>query len=205
MPPVVRKRPWYLTAALLGALVLGSEGAREGWQTFVNYQVAVDPSEIGAGIADEADRLALIARFQSMLQVLDAAKPRVWPLAAAALVLGAATFVYAMRVLAGNGAARGMLLQLIVAQAGVSAAGYWLERDVVQADFEVEEARLIANLPHDPGVRADAARKAALVRAASPPIGFALSALCRVLIIVGLTRRRSSEFLEGGPAALRER
>src|ERR1700742_2516782 len=110
MAPVVRKRPWYLTAALLGALIVGTEGAREGWQTFVNYQVSVDPSEDAAGIEDDADRQAVVARVQNVLQVLDVAKPRVWPLAVAGFILGTATFIYAMRVFSGHAAARGILL-----------------------------------------------------------------------------------------------
>jgi hypothetical protein len=204
MPPVVRKRPWYLTVALLGALLVGSGAAREGWQTFVSYQATVDPAEIAPGIDDDADRQAVVTRFQTYLHVLDAAKPRAWPLAAEALVLGTAIFIFAMKVFGGNGAARAMLLQLLVVHAGVNAAGHWLQRDVLEAEADLDEALVIAKLPNEPGVRADAMRHTALLRPARP-IGLAIPIVWSALIVVGLTRRRSNEFLQGGPEALGER
>jgi hypothetical protein len=204
MVPVVRKRPWYLTVALLGALAIGTVGALQGWQTFVNYRAPIDPSEMGAGIADEADRVAVVSRFQTFLQVLDVAKPRVWPLGVAALLLGTAIFVFAMRVFSRNAAARGMLVQLIVVQACANAAGYWLLRDVVDAELELKEAEIVAALPHDQGDRADAVRAARLQRAAYP-LGLALDTLCSALIVTALTRRRSREYLDAPAEVLRER
>src|SRR5580693_2418633 len=92
-----RKRPWYLVLALLGALALGTAGAFQGWGTFISYRDPIDPSMVGSGIPDEAERLAVIARFQAYVQTLDAAKSRAWPLGVAALLLGAAIFVFAVR------------------------------------------------------------------------------------------------------------
>ncbi len=203
MSPVVRKRPWYLVVALLGALFIGAAGALQGWQTFMNYRVAIDPSEAASGIADDADRAAVVARLQSYLQVLDAAKPRAWPLGVAALLLGTAIFFFATRVFAGSRTARNLLVQLVLVQAGVNVADYLLLRDVVEAELQFNEAEVIARLPPDPAGRADATHLLGFQRTAYP-IALGLDSLCSVLIVVALTRRRARDFLEAKPEVARE-
>ncbi len=205
-----RKRPWYLVLALLGALALGTAGAFQGWGTFVSYHDSIDPTIIGGGIADEADRLAVIARFGSYLQVLDMAKPRAWPLGVATLVLGTAIFVFAMRALGGSGTARAVLVQLIVAQAGVNAASYWLLRDVFEAELRLRGAQDAAashesheNVPERD--QAEILRAAAKMRRAGYPIALALDTLGSALIVVALTRRRARAFFDPAGEALRER
>lgn len=207
MPPPERKRPWYLLLSLLGALALGTAGAFQGWGTFVSYRDPIDPSMAGSGIPDEADRLAVVARFQTYLQTLDAAKPRAWPLGVATLLLGAAIFVFAMRALGGSSTARAVLVQLIVAQAGANAASYWLMRDVFEADLRVREAEDAAEsherVPEKD--RAEVLRAASKMRRAGYPVAFGLDSLSSALIIVALTRRRSREFFDAAGQAVRER
>jgi hypothetical protein len=202
-----RKRPWYLVLALLGALAVGTAGAFEGWSTFVSYHAAIDPTMVGAGIADEADRVAIVARFEGYLQVLDTAKARAWPLGVAALVLGTAIFVFAMRALAGSAAARAVLVQLVVVQAGANAASYWLLRDVFDAELRLREAEDAA-ASHDTVPERDQAevlRATAKVRRAYYPIALALDTLSSALIVVALTRRRTRAFFDPTSEALRER
>jgi hypothetical protein len=202
-----RKRPWYLVLALLGALALGTAGAFEGWSRFVSYHDAIDPTIIGAGIADEADRLAVIARFEAYLQVLDMAKSRAWPLGVATLVLGTAIFVFAMRALSGSTGARAVLVQLIVAQAGTNAASYWLLRDVFEAELRLREATDAAASRESVPERdqAEVLRAAAKMRRAGYPIALALDTLGSALIVVALTRRRTRAFFDPTGDALRER
>jgi hypothetical protein len=202
MVPGERKRPWYLVLALLGALALGTAGAFEGWSRFVSYHDPIDPTVIGAGIADEADRLAVIARFEAYLQVLDMAKSRAWPLGVAALVLGTAIFVFAMRALGGRAGARAVLVQLIVAQAGTNAASYWLLRDVFEAELRLREATDAAASRESVPERDRAAAK---MRRAGYPIALALDTLGSALIVVALTRRRTRAFFDPASEALRER
>jgi hypothetical protein len=202
-----RKRPWYLVLALLGALILGTAGAYEGWSRFLAYHDTFDPTLIGAGIADEADRLAVVARFEAFLQVLDVAKSRAWPLGVAALVLGTAVFVFAMRALGGSGTARAVLVQLIVAQAGTNAAGYWLLRDLFEADLRLHDA-MDAAVSRDSVPQQDqpeVLRTMAKVRRAYYPIALALDTLGSALIVIALTRRRSRAFFDLASEALRER
>jgi hypothetical protein len=202
-----RKRPWYLVLALLGALALGTAGAFQGWGTFVSYHEPIDPTVVGSGIADEADRLAVIARFEAYLQVLDVAKSRAWPLGVATLVLGTAIFVFAMRALGGNRAARAVLVQLIVAQAGTNAASYWLLRDVFEAELRLREAEDAAtsrdNVPERD--QAEVLRAASKMRRAGYPIALALDTLGSALIVVALTRQRTRAFFDPASEAMRER
>jgi hypothetical protein len=208
MGPVERKRPWYLMLALLGALAIGTAGVFEGLGTFAIYSEPIDPSVAGQGIGDEADRVAVVTRFQAYVEALDAAKSRKWPLAVAALVLGSATFVFAMRALGGNRGARAVLVQLVVAQGAANAAGYWLLRDVFEADLRVREAEDAAQT-HDHNVpeheRAEVLRVASEMRRAGYPIALAIDTLSSALIVVALTRRRSRAFFESAGEPLGER
>jgi hypothetical protein len=202
-----RKRPWYLVLALLGALALGTAGAFQGWGTFVSYHDPIDPTVVGSGIGDEADRVAVIARFESYLKVLDVAKSRAWPLGVATLVLGTAIFVFGMRALGGSATARAALVQLVVAQAVANAASYWLLRDVFEAELSMREAQDAAashdNVPERD--QAEVLRAAAKMRRAGYPIALALDTLGSALIIVALTRRRSRAFFDPASPALGER
>jgi hypothetical protein len=205
--PAERKRPWYLVLALLGAMALGTAGAFQGWGTFISYHDPIDPTVVGAGIADEADRVAVITRFEAYLQVLDAAKSRAWPLGVATLILGTAIFVFAMRALGGSGTARAVLVQLVVAQAGINAVSYWLLRDVFEAELRMREAEDAAaahdNVPERD--QADVQRAAAKMRRAGYPIALALDTLGSALIVTALTRRRTRAFFDPTSEALRER
>jgi len=192
-----RKRPWYLVAGLVGALALGTAGAIQGWGTFVLYNEPIDISLVGRGIADAGDRGAVQSRFEQYLQALDVARPRKWPLGVASLLLGSAVFIFASRALGGRASARPILLQLLVAQAGVNAASYWILRDLAQADLRVREAIDAANarqVPEDR--RAYYLRTAESMRHIYYPAAVTLDALTSAFIIIALTRKRSREFYE---------
>jgi hypothetical protein len=199
MAATKRKRPWYLVLALVGAVTLGSTGACGGWSMVTLYREPIDPSVVGQRITDEADRAAVVARFQAYLQALDAAKSRGWPLAVASLLLGGAILIAAVRILGGRGAARKALIQLVIAQAGTSALSYWLMRDVFDADLRFVEANQSADI-HEritDRPRADEmARKGSNVLRAATPIDFGLRTVGSALIVFALTRRRARELLD---------
>jgi hypothetical protein len=206
--PAERKRPWYLVLALLGALALGMTGACNGWAAVTLYREPVDVSLSGEGISDPADRTAVEARVDSYVRTLDAAKSRGWPLAVAGLLLGGAMVIFSMRALGGSRGARAALVQLTVAQAGLTAAGYWLLRDVMEADTRWREASQVADVHERVAdrTRAEEVLRAplAIVRARNP-IGFVLSTVGSVLVVVALTRRRSRDFFDAAAAAVEER
>jgi hypothetical protein len=208
MPAAERKRPWYLVLALLGALALGTTGACSGWTTVALYREPIDPSFASEGISDDADQAAVVGRMRAYLQTLDAAKRRGWPIGVATMLLGGAVFVFAMRAMGGNGGARVALIQLVVAQAGVHAAAYWLMRDVFEANLRLFEAKQAAEIhehvPERPRAD-DMARAASSMMRAANPIVFALRSLGSALVVVALTRRRSREFFRAAGEAVEER
>jgi hypothetical protein len=202
-----RKRPWYLVVALLGAVMLGSTGACNGWTVVMLYREPIDPTIVGQGIADEGDRSAVISRFQALLQALDVAKARGWPLAVADLVLGGAILATAMRSLGRGGTARRVLIQALVAQAVVTGLSYVLLRDVFEALLRLSVAKKSAELHEtiNDRPRADEMlRTFSHVARVATPIEFAIRTLGGALIIVALTRRRSRDFLDSSGKAVGE-
>ncbi|MGH7271051.1 MAG: hypothetical protein ACREJ3_11525 [Polyangiaceae bacterium] len=199
-----RKRPFYLVLALLGALAFGTSGALSGWGAFLHYRGAdgADPSIAGEGLSNQADRVAVVGRYGDYLHALDAAKKRGWPLGVAELLLGSALFAFALRAFGRSRTARAVLVQLVIVQAGVNAASYFLMRDVAEADLrvgEAEEAAVIRqHMPEwgHPDERAHAA--VSLLRKASPWL-FAIHTLGSALIVIALTTRRTRELFDSEP------
>jgi hypothetical protein len=189
-----RKRPWVLVLALLGALALGTSGISAGWSRMALYRDTIDPSFAAEGIADPAEHQAIVEQTRAWLDALDKAKARGWPLGVATLVLGAAVFVFAVRTLGGSRQARIGLVQLIVAQAALHVADYWLLRDVWSLNARLAWA-IPAAIAHERGESIDEAPPVL-------PILFAIETLGSALVVVGLTRPRSREFLEARPEAL---
>lgn len=207
-----RKRPWYLVLALLGALALGTTGACSGWGTVMLYRepeparLLVNPSL--PGVTDPADRAAIESRVAADVRTLDAAKPRGWPVAVGTLLLGTAVLFFAMRALGGSRGARAALVQLVVAQAGLSVLGYWLTRDVLDADVRLTEAIQAAGFHEKVPDRPQAdemSRTAATILRVASPIALALRSLGSILVVVALTRRRARDFFDASAAAVQER
>jgi hypothetical protein len=207
MAAAQRKRPVYLVFALLGALALGVTGAYRGCDDVTLYRAPVDASLFTQGIADEADRALVAARFQAYLQAFDAAKARGFPLAVAGLLLGSALVFAAMRALGGNGAARTALVQLVIAQAGANAASYWLLRDVSEAKLRLDESSWAAESHQRIADRRradDEARRGARVLRAAHPITLAMRTLGSALVVVALTRRRARAVLDSPTEAVKD-
>jgi hypothetical protein len=194
--PAERKRPWFLVLALLGALALGTTGAYEGWNGAALYFVSVDPSKVGQGITDDHDRALVVSRVQDYVQVLDAEKSRGWPFSVAALLLGSATLLFAMRALGGSAGARTALIQLVIAQAATGIAAHYLLRDVVDADLRWNEAVAAAEA-HAAGSSGQLAPAPSLAvfRAAST-LFLVLRTIGSALVVVGLTRHRSRAYFD---------
>ena len=199
-----RKRPWYLVLALLGALALGTTGAYAGWSAASLYYASIDPSTSGEGIADEHDRALVVSRAEAELRALDEARTRGWPIAVATLLLGGATLLFAMRALGGSAGARVVLVQLVIAQAGVGVATHFLLRDVFEADLRWLEAKELAD-EHAAGIPHEKSPLPSIgvLRAASNMI-LVLRTLGSGLVILGLTRRRSRDYFDEARAAVEE-
>jgi hypothetical protein len=205
-----RKRPWYVALALSVALALGMMGAYGGCATFTLYRAPNVALAMGVAatrdIADDADRAAVQTRFDAFVATLDAAKPRGWPLAVATLLLGGAIVVFATRTIAGSRSGRVALLQLVVAQAGLTAASAWLMRDVDDADMRFRRAFQSALVHESTPERREADRWLfEHVSNAWNPVVLALRTLGSAFVLVALTRRRARHFFDAAGAAVEER
>ncbi len=203
------KRPRYLVVALVCALLFGAGCWTEGCSRLAFYRGERDSAHVyNASIKDEADRARADAMFRRYTEVADDARSRAVPLAAAIFVLGAALLALAARGLAGKNNTRSALLQVVVAQALVVGASYWITRDVRYAERDwIAEQTLIQqkqSLPPDqyeqvvPMVHA--------IRRVWDPTWLAIRTLASGLIVFALTRPRSRAFFEAaGRGAVSER
>lgn len=208
MQPAARKRPFYVVLALLAALALGMTGASAGWTVVEMYREPIDPSVSGRGVADEADRAAVVARFEAYLRALDAARSRGWPIGVGMFVLGIGVLAAAVRTLGGSKGARPVLVQLIVAQAALGAVSYWLMGDVAEAELRCREAKQAADVhetfpAQEQHEYADEVLRmsARLVRV-RPRIELAFGTLSSALVVLALTRRRARDFFDASAEAL---
>jgi hypothetical protein len=202
-----RKRPFYLVLALTGALALGMLGACNGWATITYYRAPIDPIAETRGIVDDEDRAAVEARIETYVHTLDAAQSRGWPLAVATMLVGSAIVFFAMRAMGGSRGARAALVQLIVAQAALTAASFWLMRDVDEAELGWRAYQVAARRDetHERHEAAEVTRLTERMARTMGPVVLALRTLGSTLVLVALTRRRSRDLLDAAAAAIRER
>jgi hypothetical protein len=200
-----RKRPWYLVAALLGAVAFGVNGGCDGFRQVSLYRAEhlSTPASDLAWVADDGDRDRLVGLFQQQLDVLDVAKDRVFPLAVAALVVGFALTLFAMRAMAGRGSARAPLCQLVAVQAILGVAAFILLRDVRAADVawraavtEVEQKQLVGD--------GALGQVVANVMRYVQPLVLVLKSAASIFIVVALTRPKTREFFDARPDPVSE-
>jgi hypothetical protein len=188
-----KKRPWYLVAALLGALALGLSGGYSGCATWAIYHGEIPRSDIVAGFTSDTDRDAVGAAWDRLVAAYDAAAPHEYPMGIALLLVSAALVLFAMRGMAGRGSARNILMQLVIVQAVLYVVEYFLTTGIRAADLDLYAAKQIA-VTHDPEVE----QLMALVKRAPWLLSFGLivRTFASALIVFALTRQRSREFFE---------
>jgi hypothetical protein len=209
--PTERKRPLYVVLALLAALVLGTTGASSAWTLIVRYREGLGPAEAGQFVSDEADRAAVVARSDAYLRVLDAARPRGWPIAVAMLILGTGVLVTSVRTLGGRPGARPVLLQLVVAQAALGALSYWLLADVGEAELRWDAAvhaadvheRLPEQQQHE--YAEEVVRLGVKLIRLRPRVELTLGTITSLFVVLALTRRRAREFFDASSEAFGRR
>lgn len=205
-----RKRPWYLTLALVVCILFGGSIWWEGCGTIYFFRQPADPAEIAQGIDDGAKRAAVIDIGERYLTKIEAAKNRLFPLGVASFVLGLAMVVLATRALAGRGEARSMLLQILGAQAVLGIVAFLLTPDVRHAQSEYLSARIGLELaemrqtnPGGGGAAFYAAVMGAFLKV-FPGLVAVPTALCG-LIVLALTRPRARAFFEAEAEPASER
>lgn len=198
------RKPWYLVLALFFALAAGTSSACEGYNVVAFFHSdAIAPTE--SPVIEEAktpgDRALLQQRVSDEVATLGKARGRVFPLGVAALIVGIAMVLVAMRSMAGQTGAHRLLVQLVVFEAALRIATFALEADVRAGDQALNAARFDVRLrqrvPED-----EAAKLAPIGEAALrmyDPVHLALGTLGSALVVLALTRRRSRAFFEGAP------
>jgi hypothetical protein len=208
-----RKRPWYLVVALLATLALGTIHACHGWAEIAEYREGINADLYTSDIAQEDDRAAVASRVEAYIRAFDAAQPRGYPLAVAELLLGGVIVFFSIRAMGGSNGARAALVQLVVAQAALGVASFWLLRDVDGALMRMVDAKTSvvmrdqirqANI-HDAQMAEEVARFEERMTHAFLPTLTAIQAIGGLLVVVALTRRRSRDFFDAAAAALEER
>ena len=144
--PTERKRPLYLVLALLGALALGTTGARSGWAAVALYREPLDSSLAGPGrLRRGRPGRARVPRrgVPPHARRREAARLAHRGGDARARQRHAALLDARAR---GQPGARAALVQLVVAQAALNAASYWLLGDVLEAELRWREASQAADV-----------------------------------------------------------
>lgn len=201
----MRKRPWYLVAALIAAWVFGAGAISDGCDGISFYR-ANRTSFVGTvqDRTEAADCDAVAAITERYFGVMDVAKPRVFPLAVASLLLGAAMWGLAAGAMVGRGGARSTLLQVISVHGAVVVLAYVLTPDVRQA-MTTAQIELAALQPEPAAAAMRAARQTATKYLSLVPlVATSLHLAGYGLVLLALTRRRAREFFEAGGAARSE-
>ncbi len=193
----VRKRPWYLIIALIGAWVFGASGMTDGCSTVAFYRgERVDAATVVSSISDDQNRAAAEQITEGYFQAVDAAKARVFPLGIAALLLGGVMWGLAAGAMAGRPGARKALLQILCVQTALVVVGYFLTADVRTAALFAEAKLHALETPTRDSL--GVARALALLRTVlrSPAVILSIRIASNGLILLALTRARSVAFFE---------
>lgn len=203
------RRPRWLVVALVGALVFGAGCWTEGCGRLAFYRGERDHgTALNASIRDDADRAEAEGLYQRYIDVADAARGRAVPIAAATFVLGAALLALASRGLAGRSNTRGVLMQVVAAQAVVVIGSYFVLRDVrgAELDWEFERSLIHQRESLPPDQYGEIVPTVRVMRRWAPPGWLAFRTLASGLILLALSRPRARAFFEAaGEAAASER
>ena len=202
------RRPRFLVVALVAALVFGAGCWTEGCSQLAFFRGEREQhAKLTASIQDAADRARAEALYQRFVDVAEGARGRAVPIAAATFVLGAALLALAARGLAGKSNTRSALMQVVAAQAIVVVAGYFLTRDMfnAEADWKWETAIMHQRERSPPEQFAQFASMVRSMRHWGPPGWLVFRTVASALIVVALTRPRSREFFDAASDPLSER
>lgn len=193
-PPAGKSgRPWYLVLALLLCSGLGACGATDGFTTIEIYRgTQLDINRELGPDATQDERTALQGALDHMLEAMDAERPRLFPLAAAELVLGGAMFIFAAAAMMGRAGARKPAVQLAVAQALLAIVTFALtpKYRAAQIDFGLVTTTIKSHPPPDMLETLKVFSRGMQV------LQLVIRSIVAALIVVALTRRRARAWYE---------
>lgn len=184
-------RPWYLVLALLVCSGLGACGATDGWGTIAIYRGAQLEVTHDDDAAHDDQRKTVQTAVDNMLGAMDVERKRVFPLAAAELVLGVAMFLFAAGAMMGRSGARRAVVQLAIVQAVLVIATFLLTPKLRWTHIDIAMAQVLTGKEAPQLVTSMRVfYRAVLI------VGLVVRALVAALIVVALTRRRVLAFYE---------
>lgn len=193
------RRPRFLLVALIAAFLVGAGCWTEGCNRLAFYRGEHEHSRaLNSSIRDDGDRAHAESLYQRFVDTSDLERGRAVPLAAATFVLGAALLALAARGLAGRSNTRSALMQVVAAQAIVVALGYFLTREMRNAelDWEFEYSLIHQHETMAPEQYREAVPTVRVLRKWAPPTWLVLRSFASALILLALSRPRSREFFE---------
>jgi hypothetical protein len=199
------RRPRWLVVALLVAMVLGTSSWWDGCARLDMYRAESSQAaaRVHATIEDKAARGQAEAAYVHLLDVFGASRSRTVPLASATFVLGAALLALASRGLGGRRGSRAALLQVVLVQAAVAGATFFVTRDVREAEHAWEHAcrTALQDQAFPPEWKPRAAAIEDFKLRLEAPFGLATRTLASALVVLALTRprARASFDAEGAP------
>jgi|GEM_PF-5781973 len=202
--PTARKRPWFLIVALVISSVFGATGFVEGWSLVTYYRTPdTDLAADARNIDDTQDRALVKARLGDLAAALEQDKTRVFPFAAAELLLGIALFAFSAGAMAGRSGARSVLVQIVAVQAVVVVLMYFMTSHVRVAARELNIVSKTAQQrkTDDPKVVEDVATLSRKVLPAIEAGQLVFRSIVAGLVLIALTRRRSLAYYEPAPEA----
>jgi hypothetical protein len=190
-------RPWYLVLALLVCSGLGAFGATDGWETIEIFRGA--QLEVPHTITREENRVMVQAATEKMVESMEAERARLFPLAAAELVLGVSMFIFAAGAMMGRGGARRILVQIAIAQTTLVLVTFLLAPKSRWGWSDLHIAQSAAMQIEHGETREAIEQQMPIWRAFSRGISIAALALrtgITALVVVALTRQRARAFFD---------
>lgn len=183
------RRPRYLVVALVAALVFGAGCWTYGYGYLAFYRGEHEQvTSVNAAIRNDDDRARADLAYQRFLDTAENNRGRVIPMAAATFVLGAALLALATRGLSGKSNTRGVLMQVVVAQALVVGASYFVTRDLRHAELDWQFEQTFSHQRESLSPEA--------MRNWIAPGWLMFRTVASILIVVALSRPRSRAFFE---------
>jgi len=198
------KRPFALTSALLLCLFFGFWGANDGCQTLAFYRGgSLDAPMEHLAVADAEQRANIVAAYANLAVETEAARPKAFPLAAAAVVLGIAIVFFSLRAFARSASARSMLWQLAIAQTALVVGAHFALPRLWAANMSTIAA--IQRAKQAEVGRTEEERKGTeqfmRIMPALPAAGTAVRSILGVLVVLVLTRRSTREYFDAAQPA----
>ena len=185
------------------ASVFGATSFAGGWSIISYYRTStLDLASVVRVVEDDADRERVNHAFEVYVEALDHDKSRMFPLAAAELLIGVAMFAMAAGAMGGRPGARVALVQLVGVQAALVLVTFVVTTKVRVANRDLGSVVGAAQLRKSGSDPKLVEESLAISRKLAPTVEnvfVAMRSVAAGLVLIGLTRRRSRAYFDPSP------